>query len=69
MASIHNRKLIAVLTKSLKEKDCEIEELRQQVSKLEEKLNDLHLIIKNKGQQQQQETELHKEVIQEIIEE
>jgi len=69
MASIHNRKLIAVLTKSLKEKDCEIEELRQQVSKLEEKLNDLHLIIKNKEQQQQQETELHKEVIQEIIEE
>ena len=68
MASIHNRKLIAVLTKSLKEKDCEIEELRQQVSKLEEKLNDLHLIIKNK-EQQQQGTELHKQIIQEIIEE
>jgi hypothetical protein len=69
MASIHNRKLIAVLTKSLKEKDREIEELRQQVFKLEEKLNGLHLIIKNKEKQQQHETELHKEIIQEIIEE
>jgi phage-related minor tail protein len=69
MASIHNRKLIAVLTKSLKEKDREIEELRQQVSKLEEKLNDLCLIIKNKEQQQQHENELHKEIIQETIEE
>ena len=69
MASIHNRKLIAVLTKSLKEKDREIEELRQQVSKLEEKLNDLYLIIKNKEQQQQHENELHKEIIQETIEE
>src|SRR5215207_9205696 len=67
MASIHNRKLIAVLTKSLKEKDCEIEELKQRVSSLEDKLNNLHLIIKNKGQLQ--ETELHKEIIQEIIEE
>ena len=70
MASIHNRKLIAVLTKSLKEKDREIEELRQQVSKLEEKLNDLYLIIKNKEQQQQQhENGLHKEIILETIEE
>ena len=48
IASIHNRKLIAVLTKSLKEKDREIEELGQQVSKLEEKLNDLHLTIKKR---------------------
>jgi hypothetical protein len=69
MASIHNRKLIAVLSKGLKEKDREIEELKQQVSSLEEKLNDLYLIIKNKEQQQRQETELHKEIIQEIIEE
>ena len=67
MASIHNRKLIAVLTKSLKEKDREIEELKQRVSSLEDKLNDLYKIIKNK--EQQQETELHKEIIQEIIEE
>ena len=69
MASIHNRKLIAVLAKSLKEKDHEIEELKQRASSLEDKLNDLYKIIKNKEQQQQQETELHKEIIQEIIEE
>jgi hypothetical protein len=66
MASIHNRKLIAVLTKGLKEKDREIEELKQRVSSLEDKVNDLYLIIKNK---EQQETELHKEIVQEIIEE
>jgi predicted transcriptional regulator len=61
-----------VLTKGLKEKDREIEELKQHVSSLEDKLNDLYKIIKNQGQQpqqQQQETELHKEIIQEIIEE
>ncbi len=69
MASIHNRKLIAVLTKGLKEKDREIEELKQRMSSLEDKLNDLYKIIKNKEQQQQQETELHKEIIQELIEE
>ena len=69
MASIHNRKLIAVLTKGLKEKDREIEELKQHVSSLEDKLNDVYLIIKNKEQQQHQETELHKEIVQEIIEE
>jgi hypothetical protein len=69
MASIHNRKLIAVLTKGLKEKDREIEELKQRVSLLEDKLSDLYKIIKNKEQQQQQETELHKEIVQEIIEE
>jgi Na+/phosphate symporter len=69
MASIHNRKLIAVLTKGLKEKDREIEELKQRVSLLEDKLSDLYKIIKNKEQQLQQETELHKEIVQEIIEE
>jgi hypothetical protein len=69
MASIHNRKLIAVLSKGLKEKDREIEELKQRVSSLEDKLNDVYLIIKNKDQQQHQETELHKEIVQEIIEE
>ena len=68
MASIHNRKLIAVLTKGLKEKDREIEELKQRVSSVEDKLNDVHLIIKNR-EQQHQETELHKERVQEIIEE
>jgi hypothetical protein len=69
MASIHNRKLIAVLTKGLKEMDREIVELKHRVSSLEDKLNDLHLIVKNKNQQQHQETELHKEIIQEITEE
>ena len=69
MASIHNRKLIAVLTKGLKEKDKEIEELKQSVSSLEDKLNDVYQIIKNNDQQQHQETELHKEIVQEIIEE
>jgi TolA-binding protein len=64
MASIHNRKLIVILTKRLKEKDREIEELKQQVSSLEDKVNDLYLIIKNKEQLQQQETDLHKEILQ-----
>ena len=68
MASIHNRKLIAILTKGLKEKDREIEELKQQVSSLEDKVNDLYLIIKNKEKQQQQVTDLHNEIIQGIKE-
>jgi hypothetical protein len=68
MASIHNRKLIAILTKGLKEKDREIEELKQQISSLEEKVNDLYLIIKNKEKQHQQETDLHNEIIQGIME-
>jgi hypothetical protein len=69
MASIHNRKLIAVLTKGLKEKDREVEELKQRISSLEDKLNNVYPIIKNKEQKQHQETELHKEIVQEIIEE
>jgi predicted transcriptional regulator len=68
MASIHNRKLIAVLAKELKEKDVEIEELKQQVSSLENKLNDLHMIVKNK-EGQQQETELDEQIIEELIDE
>jgi hypothetical protein len=68
MASIHNRKLIAILTKNLRGKDREIEELKQQVSSLEDKVNDLYLIIKNKEKQHQQETDLHNEIIQGIIE-
>ena len=71
MASIHNRKLIAVLAKGLKEKDAEIEDLKQKVSSLEEKVNDIYLMIKNnqRGLQQNRELELHKEIVQEIIEE
>ena len=41
MASIHNRKLIAVLSREIKEKDSEIQELRQTVTSLENKLNEL----------------------------
>jgi predicted transcriptional regulator len=42
MASIHNRKLIAALAKELKEKDSEIQELKQSLTLLEDKLNDLY---------------------------
>src|ERR687884_2210340 len=38
MASIHNRKLIAALAKEVKEKDSEIQELKQRVISLESKL-------------------------------
>jgi hypothetical protein len=69
MASIHNRKLLAVLAKGLKEKDHEIEELKQQISLLEDKVNDLHLMVKNREQVQRQETDLHKGIVQEILEE
>ena len=41
MASIHNRKLIAALSRELKEKDTDIQELRQSVTSLENKLNEL----------------------------
>jgi polyhydroxyalkanoate synthesis regulator phasin len=46
MASIHNRKLIAVLSRELKEKDSEIQELRQAVTSLENKLNELSIQAK-----------------------
>ncbi len=69
MASIHNRKLIAILTKGLKEKDREIEELKQQVTSLEDKINEFYLIIKNKEKVQRQEVDPNNEITQEIIEE
>jgi chromosome segregation ATPase len=47
MASIHNRKLIAALTKDLKQKEDEIEELRQNISSLQDKINDLNMKIKH----------------------
>jgi hypothetical protein len=50
----------------LKEKDLEMEELKQRISSLEDKVNDLYKII-NKNKEQQQE--LHDGIIQEIIEE
>ena len=41
MASIHNRKLISSLARELKEKDSEIQELKQTITSLENKLNEL----------------------------
>jgi hypothetical protein len=46
MASIHNRKLIAVLSREIKEKDSEIQELKQTVCSLENKLNELSIQTK-----------------------
>jgi hypothetical protein len=46
MASIHNRKLIAALSRELKEKDAEIQELRQTIITLENKLNELSIQTK-----------------------
>jgi prefoldin subunit 5 len=46
MASIHNRKLIAALSRELKEKDSEIQELRQNITSLENKLNELSIQTK-----------------------
>jgi prefoldin subunit 5 len=46
MASIHNRKLIAALSRELKEKDSEIQELRQTITTLENKLNELSIQTK-----------------------
>ena len=40
-ASIHNRKLIAALSRELKQKDSEIQELRQTIISLENKTNEL----------------------------
>jgi flagellar biosynthesis chaperone FliJ len=46
MASIHNRKLIAALSRELKEKDSQIQELRQTVTALENNLNELNVQVK-----------------------
>src|ERR687887_1303737 len=53
MASIHNRKLITALSRELKEKDTQIQELRQTVTSLENKLNDL--AIKRKHSKEEEE--------------
>jgi septal ring factor EnvC (AmiA/AmiB activator) len=55
MASIHNRKLIAALTKDLKQKDDEIEELRQNISSLEDKINDLNMKIKHTEEEKERQ--------------
>jgi hypothetical protein len=46
MASIHNRKLIAALSRELIEKDTEIHELRQTVTEHENRLNELYIQTK-----------------------
>ena len=46
MASIHNRKLIAGLSRELKEKDSQIQELRQNIVSLENKLDELAMKTK-----------------------
>jgi predicted transcriptional regulator len=54
MASIHNRKLIAALAKELKEKDSEIQELKQNMTILEDKLNDLYMKMKYNNKEEKQ---------------
>jgi predicted RNase H-like nuclease (RuvC/YqgF family) len=46
MASIHNRKLISALSREIKEKDSEIQELKKTVTSLENKLNELSVQAK-----------------------
>jgi septal ring factor EnvC (AmiA/AmiB activator) len=53
MASIHNRKLIAALSRELKEKDCEIQELRQNIITLETKLNKMSTQIERAEEKKQ----------------
>ena len=56
MASIHNRKLIAALAKELKQKDSEIQELKHNISSLENKVNDLAIKTKhNKAEEENRE--------------
>jgi hypothetical protein len=46
MASIHNRKLIAALSRELKEKDSQMQELIENIISLENKLNELSIRAK-----------------------
>ena len=55
MASIHNRKLIAALAKELKEKDSEIQELKRNLTLLEDKLNDLYKEMKRDNKEDNKE--------------
>jgi prefoldin subunit 5 len=56
MASIHNRKLIAALAKELKAKDSEIQELKQNITLLEDKLNDLYTEMKRNNKEDKKES-------------
>ncbi len=55
MASIHNRKLIASLAKQLKAKDSQIEELKQNITSLEDKLSDLFAKMKYREEQKEKQ--------------
>jgi predicted transcriptional regulator len=55
MASIHNRKLIAALAKELKVKDSDIQELKQNLTLLEDKLNDLYKEMKRNNKEDNKE--------------
>ena len=55
MASIHNRKLIAALAKELKAKDSQIEELKQNITSLEDKLSDLSAKMKHREEQKEKQ--------------
>jgi hypothetical protein len=55
MASIHNRKLIAALAKELKAKDSQIEELKQNITSLEDKLSDLSAKMKHRDEQKEKQ--------------
>jgi hypothetical protein len=55
MASIHNRKLIAALAKELKVKDSDIQELKQNLTLLEDKLNDLYKETKRNNKEDNKE--------------
>ncbi|HZI71785.1 MAG TPA: hypothetical protein VFD60_11555 [Nitrososphaeraceae archaeon] len=56
MASIHNRKLIAALAKELKQKDTEIQELKQNITSFENKLNDLYVKMKHRQETQEEQS-------------
>ena len=55
MASIHNRKLIAALAKELKVKDSEIQELKDNMTLLEDKLNGMYMEMKRNNKQDNKE--------------
>jgi hypothetical protein len=45
MAAIHNRKLIAALGRELKERDSIIEKLEERLSMIENRLNEIKLVL------------------------
>ena len=55
MASIHNRKLIAAIAKELKQKDTEIQELKQNITSLENKLSDPSTKMKHREGKKEKE--------------